>query len=123
MFSLDLASKLGLHPVTLACLVPCTSSLYWYIKLPPLGPWNHHGTTMMAVHCNRLLQYAIYSYWTQFEMLQLSLASKLGLHPVTLAHLADISSSFPKWVPLRPMYGNQALHCNSLLVQYAIHGY
>jgi hypothetical protein len=38
----------------------------------------------------------------------LSLAWKLGLDPVTLAHLANIFSSFPKYVPLGPMYyGNE----------------
>jgi hypothetical protein len=39
----------------------------------------------------------------------LGLARKLGLHPVTLAHLADISSSFPNKVPLGlPMYNNDS---------------
>ena len=51
------------------------------------------GTKVLC--CNRLLQYAIYMYWMQFEMLPLGLGSKLGLHMVTLAHLANISSSFP----------------------------
>jgi hypothetical protein len=31
-----------------------------------------------------------------FEMLPLGLASKLGLHPVTLAHLANTFTSFQK---------------------------
>jgi hypothetical protein len=34
------------------------------------------------------LDYAVYMYWKQFEMLWLSLASKLGLHPVAIAHVA-----------------------------------
>ena len=53
---------------------------------------------MRALPCNRILQYAIYLYiyWGGKERLGLSLAWKLGLHPVTLAHLADIFTSFPK---------------------------
>jgi hypothetical protein len=39
-------------------------------------------------------------------MLPFGMASKLGLDPVTLAHLANISSSFPKLVRPGPMYGN-----------------
>jgi hypothetical protein len=36
-------------------------------------------------------------HWMQFELLPLGLAWKLGLHPVTLACLADIfTTSFPK---------------------------
>jgi hypothetical protein len=35
-----------------------------------------------------LLDYDVYMYWKQFEMLWLSLASKLGLHPVAIAHLS-----------------------------------
>jgi hypothetical protein len=35
-------------------------------------------------------------YLGGMERLGLSLGSKLGLHPVTLARLADISSSLPK---------------------------
>jgi hypothetical protein len=61
----------------------------------------------LSLPCNRLLQYDIYRYWVQFEMLLLSLASKLGLHPVTLACLADNFTSFPKQVPLGPMYSNE----------------
>jgi hypothetical protein len=38
-----------------------------------------------------LLQYAIYMYLGQIAVLPLSLARKLGLHPVTLAPLADFS--------------------------------
>jgi hypothetical protein len=49
-----------------------------------------------VLSCKRLLQYAIHRYWQQNEMLPLSLAWKLGLHPVTIVLLADISSSFPK---------------------------
>jgi hypothetical protein len=47
---------------------------------------------------NRLLQeYAIYMHWEGMESLGLSLASKLGLHPVILeAGLANFSNSFPK---------------------------
>jgi hypothetical protein len=33
----------------------------------------------------------------QFEMLPLILASKLGMHPVTLARLDNIFTSFLKW--------------------------
>jgi hypothetical protein len=51
----------------------------------------------MRVHpCNRLLQYAIYMYQAKNERMQFEIAWKLGLHLVTLAHLAIISSSFPK---------------------------
>jgi hypothetical protein len=35
-----------------------------------------------------LLDYAVYIYWKQFEMVWLGLASKLGLHPVAIAHLS-----------------------------------
>ena len=36
-----------------------------------------------------LLDYAVYKYWKQFEMVRLGLASKLGLHPVAIvAHLS-----------------------------------
>jgi hypothetical protein len=35
-----------------------------------------------------LLDYAFYVYWKQFEILQLGLALKLGLHPVAIAHLS-----------------------------------
>jgi hypothetical protein len=51
---------------------------------------------MMTLPCNRLLQYAIHRYLRHIEILLLSLAWKTGLHPVTLARLANISSSFPK---------------------------
>jgi hypothetical protein len=45
----------------------------------------------MVLPFDRLLQeYAIYMYWGGLERLGLSLAWKAGLHPVTLAHLADI---------------------------------
>jgi hypothetical protein len=40
-------------------------------------------------------------------MLPLGLACKLGLYAVTLAHLADIFTSFPKLVHLEPLYGNE----------------
>jgi hypothetical protein len=59
----------------------------------------------LSLPCNRLLQYDIYRYWVQFEML--SLASKLGLHWETLACLADNFTSYPKQAPLGPMYGNE----------------
>jgi hypothetical protein len=36
----------------------------------------------------------------QLEMLLFGLASKLGLHLVTMAHLANIVTSFPKKVSL-----------------------
>jgi hypothetical protein len=32
-----------------------------------------------------LLDYAVYIYWKQFEMVWLGLALKLGLHPVAIA--------------------------------------
>jgi hypothetical protein len=47
----------------------------------------------MELHCNRLLQYANYQYCGEMESKYLSLALKLGLHPSTLAHLSNISSS------------------------------
>jgi hypothetical protein len=34
----------------------------------------------MALPCHRLLQYAIYMYWMQFEMLPIGLGSILGLY-------------------------------------------
>jgi hypothetical protein len=34
-----------------------------------------------------LLDYVSYMYWKQFERFQLSLALKLGLHTVAIAHL------------------------------------
>jgi hypothetical protein len=37
--------------------------------------------------CNTLLQYAIYMFGGQIEMVQLVVASKLGLQPVTIASL------------------------------------
>jgi hypothetical protein len=41
-------------------------------------------------------------------MVLFGLASKLGLHPVTLAHLADIFTSFPKVGTSRgPIYSNE----------------
>jgi hypothetical protein len=40
-------------------------------------------------------------------MLPPSLAWKVGLHPTTSAHLANNSSSFPKWVPLGHMHSNK----------------
>ncbi len=51
---------------------------------------------MTTLPCNGLLQYVIYMYWGGLERLGLSLAWKLGFNPVTLAHLNNISSSFPK---------------------------
>jgi hypothetical protein len=33
-----------------------------------------------------LLDYAVYMYWKQFEILSLGLALKLGLHPVAIAN-------------------------------------
>jgi hypothetical protein len=35
-------------------------------------------------------------YWGGMEILPFGLAWKLGLHPVTLARLADIFTTFPK---------------------------
>jgi hypothetical protein len=40
-----------------------------------------------------LLDYAIYMYWKQFEILLLGLALKLGLNPVAIAHLSPDSTS------------------------------
>jgi hypothetical protein len=40
-----------------------------------------------------LLDYAFYMYWKQFEMFWLSLASKLGLHPVAIAPLSPNATS------------------------------
>jgi hypothetical protein len=40
-----------------------------------------------------LLDYAFYKYWKQFEMLLLGLASKLGLHPLAIAHLSPETNS------------------------------
>jgi hypothetical protein len=48
-------------------------------------------------------------------MIPCSLAWKLGFHPMTLAHLDDIFTSFPKEVPLGPMYDNEGTHCDRLL--------
>jgi hypothetical protein len=39
-----------------------------------------------------LLEYAFYMHWRQFEMLWLTLASKLGFHPLTKAVLVAIST-------------------------------
>jgi hypothetical protein len=47
-----------------------------------------------------LLNYAFYMHWRQFEMLWLSLASKLGFHPSTKAILVAISTSPPNWPPI-----------------------
>jgi hypothetical protein len=47
-------------------------------------------------------------YLGQNAMVPLSFAWKLGLHLVTLACLAGISSSFPKKALLGPMYGNDS---------------
>ncbi len=41
-------------------------------------------------------------HWRQFEMLWLSLASKLGFGPLTKAVLVAISTSPPKWPPIGP---------------------
>jgi hypothetical protein len=40
-----------------------------------------------------LLDYAFYMYWKQFEILPPGLASRLGLHPVAIAHLSPGISS------------------------------
>jgi hypothetical protein len=39
------------------------------------------------------LDYAFRMHWKQFEILPLGLASKLGLHPVAIAHLSPGTSS------------------------------
>jgi hypothetical protein len=41
-------------------------------------------------------------YCSDIELLLLSLAWKLGLHPSTLAHLTSSSSNLPKGVPIVP---------------------
>jgi hypothetical protein len=40
-----------------------------------------------------LLDYVFYMYWKQFDILPLGFASKLGLHPVAIAHLSPGTSS------------------------------
>jgi hypothetical protein len=51
-----------------------------------------------------LLDYSIYiMYWSQFEMLPLGIASKLGYHPFTNAILVTVvSTSPPKQPPVGP---------------------
>ena len=49
-----------------------------------------------------LLEYAFYMPWRQFEMLWLTLASKLGFHPLTKAVLAAISTRPPNHPPVGP---------------------
>jgi hypothetical protein len=45
-----------------------------------------------------MLQYAIYIYFGEMECMGQSFAYKLGLHPLTLAHLNVIASNFEKYV-------------------------
>jgi hypothetical protein len=100
---LGLASKLGLHPLTKAVLVVRSTSPP---KQPPAGPWQ----LKIAEICNalvvkfvmHLLDYAFYMYLRQSELLPLSLASKLGFHPLTIAILFPISTSPPKSTPMGP---------------------
>jgi hypothetical protein len=42
-------------------------------------------------------QYSFYMYWGEMECMGQSFACKLGLHPLTLAHLSSIASNFEKW--------------------------
>jgi hypothetical protein len=50
---------------------------------------------MRVLACNRrLLKEAINMSWGQFEMFPHGLALKLGLHPVTIAHLVTWGCSF-----------------------------
>jgi hypothetical protein len=53
-------------------------------------------------------------------MLPLSLARKLGLHPMILAHLGDISSSFSKIGTSRlgPMYGKEGTSLSETVTLY-----
>jgi hypothetical protein len=50
-----------------------------------------------------MLQYAFYMYWGEMEGMGQSFACKLGLHPLTLAHLSGIASNFEKKVPKCPL--------------------
>jgi hypothetical protein len=50
----------------------------------------------------KLLDYAFYMSWRQFEMLPLGLASKLGFQPLTKAVLVVISTIPQKQPPVGP---------------------
>ncbi len=92
MFPLSLACKLGLHPVTLACLAVIFPVVfrnrYTYLL--------DQRTSRKALPCNRLLQYASYRYLGPKGLNPLSLAWKVGSHLSTLAGLSNITSNLPK---------------------------
>jgi hypothetical protein len=52
MFSLGLASKLGWQPVTIAHLIPCSSSLLIYQN----SHLNLHTIRTSVLSCNRMLE-------------------------------------------------------------------
>jgi hypothetical protein len=54
-------------------------------------------------------------HWRQFEMLWLSLASKLGFHPLTKAVLVVLSTSPPKWPTVGPWQLKIAEICHALV--------
>jgi hypothetical protein len=88
IFRLAIASKLGFHLLTKAILVAVSTSPP---KQPPVvGPWQ---LKIVGISNALELDYAFYMYWRQFEMLLFGLASKLGLHPVAIAHLSTGTSS------------------------------
>jgi hypothetical protein len=62
-----------------------------------------------------LLDYAVYMHRKQFVMLQLTLASKLGFHPLTKAVLVALSTSPPKWATVGPWQLKIAEICNALV--------
>jgi hypothetical protein len=72
MIPLGLASKLGFHPLTTTSSPP---------KWPPIGPQQ----LKIGEFVMHLLDYAFYMHCRQFEMLWLSRALKLGIHPLTKA--------------------------------------
>jgi hypothetical protein len=52
-----------------------------------------------------LLQYAIYMYYGEIELISLILAWYIGLCPSTLPFFTRISSSLPKLVLIELLYG------------------
>jgi hypothetical protein len=76
VLQLSLASKLGFHPLTKAVLVAISTS-------PP--KWLH--TRSIAIEDSGNVGYAF------CEVIWLSLALKLGLPPVAIAHLSPGTSS------------------------------
>jgi hypothetical protein len=62
-----------------------------------------------------LLDYAFYKYWRKYEMLWLTLALKIGFHPLTKAVLVVISTSPPKWATVGPWQLQMEEICNALV--------